>query len=127
MPCLLAYDPTTKTVAVIDLAALPRKFGDPDKGRTPDLMVQPNPRVIYTTSHAKDMEHGGAAPDDGHVAPLVSHPSLEARTVERRAQKTQVAQTVIRALGLNPRLLEAVRKEGTRMLPHTLSEEPDDD
>jgi hypothetical protein len=135
-----AVSPATKTVpavtpricaddggAVIDLSAEPRKFGDPADGRTPDFMVQPNPGVIYTTSQAKDMEHGGFAPDDGHVALLVSQPSLEARTVVRRVQTTQVAPTVIRALGLDPRLLDAVRKEGTRVLPHALAEERDDD
>ncbi|HEY8976398.1 MAG TPA: alkaline phosphatase family protein [Burkholderiaceae bacterium] len=113
--------------AVLDLAAMPWKFGDPAGGRTPDFMIQPNPGVIYTTSQAKDQEHGGFAPDDGHVALLVSHPSFEARTVERRVQTTQVAPTVIRALGLDPRLLLAVRKEGTRVLPHALQDERDDD
>lgn len=113
--------------AVIDLASVPWKFGDPANGRTPDFMVQPNPGVIYTTSQAKDMEHGGFAPDDGHVALLVSHPSLESRVVARRVQTTQVAPTVIRALGLEPRLLEAVRKEGTQVLPHALGDDRDDD
>ena len=135
-----AVDPASKTVAAVapqvcadnggavtDLAAVPWKFGDPANGRTPDFMVQPNPGVIYTTSRSKDMEHGGAAPDDSHVALLVSHPSLEARTVDRRVQTTQVAPTVLRALGLEPRLLDAVRKEGTRVLPHALPGDRDDD
>ena len=135
-----AVDPASKTVAAVapqvcadngsavtDLAAVPWKFGDPADGRTPDFMVQPNPGVIYTTSRSKDMEHGGAAPDDSHVALLVSHPSLEARTVDRRVQTTQVAPTVLRALGLEPRLLDAVRKEGTRVLPHALPGDRDDD
>ena len=135
-----ALNPSNKTVttvvpqicadnggAVIDLSTVPWKFGDPADGRTPDFMVQPNPGVIYTTSQAKDMEHGGFAPDDSHVALLVSHPAFEARIVDRRVQTTQVAPTVIRALGLNPRLLDAVRKEGTRVLPHALSEDRDDD
>ena len=132
-------NPTTRTVAtvvpqicaddggaVIDLSGQPWKFGDPANGRTPDFMVQPNPGVIYTTSQAKDMEHGGFAPDDGHLALLVSHPSLHARTVDRRVTTAQVAPTVIRALGLDPSLLEAVRKEGTRVLPHALSDDRDD-
>jgi len=132
-----AVDASTRTVAavtpqicadnggaVIDLAAAPWKFGDPADGRTPDFMVQPNPGVIYSQSQSKDMEHGGAAPDDSHVALLLSNPSLHARSVDRRVQTTQVAPTVLRALGLEPRLLQAVRKEGTRMLPQAL---PDDD
>jgi len=103
--------------AIVDLSAVPRKFGDPSDGRTPDIMVQPNPGVIYTTSGGKDMEHGGFAPDDGHVVLLVSHPSLERRTVTDRVRTTQVAPTVIQALGIEPRLLDSVRKEGTKVLP----------
>ncbi len=135
-----AVDPATKTVsavlplicadnggAVIDLGTEPRKFGDPANGRTPDFMVQPNPGVIYTTSQAKDMEHGGFAADDGHVALLVSLPSMEQRTVTHHVKTTQVAPTVVKALGLDPRLLQSVRKEGTHVLPHAISDEGDED
>jgi len=131
-----AVDPTTKTVpvtlplvcadnggAVIDLSADTSKFGDPAHGRTPDFMVQPNPGVIYTTSQGKDMEHGGFAADDGHVALLVSLPSIDPKTVTRQVKTTQVAPTALRALGLDPRLLQSVRKEGTRVLPFALSED----
>ena len=125
-----AVDPVTKIVssstslictdnggAVIDLSKVPSKFGEPANGRTPDIMVQPNSGVIYTTSKAKDEEHGGFAPDDGHLALLVSLPSLSSETVDDRVQTTQVAPTIIRALGLNPRLLDAVKREGTQVLP----------
>jgi hypothetical protein len=110
---------------ITDLSKAPEKFGDPSKGRTPDIMVQPNPGVIYTTSTAKDMEHGGFAPDDGHVALLVSHPSLAKSIVDKRVQTTQVAPTAVQALGLDPRLLDAVRKEGTRVLPRLFVEGDD--
>jgi len=113
--------------AVVDLSAAPGKFGDPADGRTPDFVVQPNPGVIYSMSQSKDMEHGGFAPDDGHVALLVSQPSLEPRTIDRRVQTTQVAPTVLRALGLEPRLLDAVRMERTRLLPHAVPAGRDDD
>ena len=124
-----AVDPVTKLIvtgtgictdnggAVFDLSLMPNKFGDPSKGRTPDIMVQPNAGVIYTKSKAKDMEHGGFAPDDGHVALLVSHPGLYKKTVGAQVGTTQVAPTIIRALGLNPSLLDAVKKEGTKVLP----------
>jgi hypothetical protein len=108
---------------VTDLSKSPEKFGDPAKGRTPDIMVQPNPGVIYTTSAAKDMEHGGFAPDDGHVALVVAHPMLHKSVVDRRVETTQVAPTVIQALGLEPRLLDAVRKEGTRVLPRLFGDD----
>jgi len=96
---------------------MPNKFGDPAKGRTPDIMVQPNAGVIYTKSKAKDMEHGGFAPNDGNVALLVSHPGLDKKTVSTQVVTTQVAPTIIKALGLNPSLLDAVKKEGTSVLP----------
>lgn len=122
-------DPVTKLIssgsgictdsggAVFDLSLMPNKFGDPSQGRTPDIMVQPNAGVIYTKSKAKDMEHGGFAPNDGNVALLVSHPGLYKKTVSTQVGTTQVAPTIIKALGLNPSLLDAVKKEGTSVLP----------
>jgi len=122
-------DPVTKVISsgagictdnggsVIDLSLVPNKFGDPSKGRTPDIMVQPNGGVIYSKSGAKDMEHGGFAPNDSNVALLVSLPSLNRRTVGSRVGTTQVAPTIIKALGLDPSLLDAVKKEGTPVLP----------
>ena len=41
--------------------------------------------------------------DNGHAALLVSHPSLERKTVTDRVRTTQVAPTVIQALGVEPR------------------------
>ncbi len=127
-PCP-TVDPVTKVItsgsgictdnggSVFDLSTMPNKFGDPAKGRTPDIMVQPNAGVIYTKSKAKDMEHGGFAPNDGNVALLVSHPGLDKKTVSTQVVTTQVAPTIIKALGLNPSLLDAVKKEGTSVLP----------
>ena len=89
-------------------------------------MVQPNPGVIYTTSAAKDMEHGGFAADDGHVALLVSQPGLTRRLVDRKVKTTQVAPTILAALGLEPRLLHSVVKENTRVLPGLWSGDADD-
>jgi len=125
-------DPVTKTIIkgqtnpgicadkdgyVLDLSKVPTKFGNPANGRTPDIMVQPNAGVIYSKSQAKDMEHGGFASDDGHVALLVSHPGLHGKTVSSKVGTTQVAPTIIKALGLEPSLLDAVKKEGTEVLP----------
>jgi hypothetical protein len=103
--------------SVIDLSAVPNKFGDPANGRTPDIMVQPNVGVIYSKSNKKDMEHGGFAPNDGNVALLFSNPDLEKKTISERVGTTQVAPTIIKAIGLDPSLLQAVQKEGTKVLP----------
>jgi hypothetical protein len=98
---------------------LARMFGDPAQGRTPDIVVQPNPGVIYTSSTSKDEEHGGNAPDDSHLGLIVSVPGRHdhGRVVADVVQTTQVAPTILRELGLDPNLLNSVRVEGTRVLP----------
>ncbi|ONB62989.1 nucleotide pyrophosphatase [Burkholderia pseudomallei] len=94
------------------------RFGNPALGRTPDIVVQPNPGVIYTSSKKKDEEHGGNAPDDSHLGLLVSYAGLrQGRTIDAPVLTTQVAPTILRSLGLEPRLLHAVALEGTRVLP----------
>lgn len=97
---------------------LAARFGDPAAGRTPDIIVQPNPGVIYTGSKKKDEEHGGNAADDSHLALVVSYAGLRGRTVSSRVLTTQVAPTILQALDLNPALLNAVKSEGTPVLPN---------
>jgi len=98
-------------------AALAAKFGDPAAGRTPDIIVQPNPGVIYTSSSKKDAEHGGNAPDDSQVALLLANPSFTAQTIATPVGLTQLAPTVLKALKLDPNLLNGVKAEGTQVLP----------
>jgi hypothetical protein len=100
--------------AIYDTPGLPASGGDP---RTPDIIVAPNVGVVYTGSLKKQSEHGGFAQDDTNVILLVSNPSLQARTVTSFVETTQVAPTILRILGLDPRSLDAVRKEGTPELP----------
>ena len=88
--------------------------GDP---RTPDIIVTPNPGVVYTGSSKKQEEHGGFSHDDTNVMMLLSNPSFDARTVYSDVATTQVAPTILKALGLNPRDLQAVQIEGTGVLP----------
>jgi hypothetical protein len=73
--------------------------------------------VIYTSSTKKDAEHGGNAPDDSHVALIVSMPSLKSQTNASAVVTTQVAPTILSALKLDPTLLQAVKAEGTASLP----------
>ncbi|CAB4046830.1 alkaline phosphatase family protein [Paraburkholderia phenoliruptrix] len=98
---------------------LAAKFGDPARGRTPDIVVQPNPGVIYTSSTSKDEEHGGNAPDDSHLGLVVYTPRAHhaGQIVDERVVTTQVAPTILRMLGLAPELLHSVAREGTRALP----------
>jgi len=91
-----------------------RKGGDP---RTPDIIVLPNVGVVYTGSLKKQSEHGGFAWDDTNVMMLVSNPEFEGRTIHSFVETTQVAPTILKLLGLDPDALDAVRKEGTPVLP----------
>jgi predicted AlkP superfamily pyrophosphatase or phosphodiesterase len=104
---------------ILDGDRLADWFGNPSNGRTPDIIVQPNPGVIYTSSTAKDEEHGGNAPDDSHLGLVVSFPGIHhgGRTDDRYVFTTQVTPTILRALDLAPDLLHSVRAEGTRPLP----------
>jgi hypothetical protein len=91
-----------------------REGGDP---RTPDIIVLPNVGVVYTGSLKKQSEHGGFAWDDTNVMLLVSNPGLEAKTIHSIVETTQVAPTILQLLGLDPSDLDAVKSEGTPVLP----------
>jgi hypothetical protein len=93
---------------------LPADGADP---RTPDIIVQPNVGVVYTGSLKKQSEHGGFAHDDTNVMLLVSNPNLHARQITTFVETTQVAPTILKLLGLDPGSLDAVRTEGTAVLP----------
>jgi len=114
------YGPSLE--AMFNAPGVPAKFqlqcggtvGDP---RTPDIIVQPNVGVVYTKSTKKQAEHGGFAHDDTNVMLLVSKPDFEASTVTSYVETTQVAPTILQALGLDPSSLDAVQQEGTPVLP----------
>jgi hypothetical protein len=93
--------------------------GIPPNGdsRTPDLIVQPNIGHTYSGSTKKLAEHGGFAFDDTNVMLLVSNPWIQPRTEHAWAETMQVAPTILQALRLDPNALDAVRAEGTRVLP----------
>jgi hypothetical protein len=88
--------------------------GDP---RTPDIIVLPNVGVVYTGSSKKQAEHGGFALDDTQVMLLVSNPNFQANTVNSFVETMQVAPTILKALRHDPNKLDAVRMEGTQVLP----------
>jgi hypothetical protein len=98
--------------------ALSLNYNDPTKDpRSPDIIVTPNVGVTYSGSTAKQAEHGGFAHDDTNVILLVSNPSLQPKTIRESVGTVQVAPTILQALGLDPSALDAVRKEGTQVLP----------
>jgi hypothetical protein len=98
--------------------SLALNYNDPNKDpRTPDIVVTPNIGVTYSGSHAKQAEHGGFAHDDTNVVLLLSHPDFDSKTVKAEVGTAQVAPTILKALGIDPRALDAVRAEGTGVLP----------
>lgn len=114
-PGICADGPQAYILSGADVA---NRFGDPALGRTPDIIVQPNPGVIYTSSTKKDEEHGGNAPGDSHLGLLLSFSRIRhGHTVDAPVLTTQVAPTILRVLGIEPALLHSVAVEQTKVLP----------
>jgi hypothetical protein len=90
--------------------------------RTPDIIVTPNVGVTYSGSTTMNGDHGGFAHDDTNVVMLVANPRFKAATVSATTTTTQVAPTILKALGLDPTALDAVREEGTAVLPEVASQ-----
>jgi predicted AlkP superfamily pyrophosphatase or phosphodiesterase len=94
------------------------KFNSPlSDNATPDILVQPIYGTIYTGSTAKNAEHGGFSFGDTNVGLIVSNPALHQQTVKTPVATSQVAASILKALGIEPSELHAVRKEGTAVLP----------
>jgi hypothetical protein len=91
--------------------------GPGEDPRSPDIIVTPNIGVTYVGGSSVLGDHGGFAHDDTNVIMLVEHPHFRAQTVSSAATTAQVAPTILKALGLNPKALDAVRAEGTAVLP----------
>jgi hypothetical protein len=90
-------------------------FGSSDPGR-PDLFGFVQHGVVYTGKKAKIAEHGGNDPQDRNVPLVVSVPGGHGATDNRKVETTQIAPTILRLLGLDPKELKAVRIEHTRAL-----------
>jgi hypothetical protein len=127
---LEAQSPTSNNVAGIgeifwgqSLNQLFNPPGIPPNGdpRSPDIAVAPNVGVTYSGSTAKQAEHGGFSHDDTNVMILLSNPSFKATTLTTPVTTSQVAPTILKALGLNPGNLQAVQIQGTEVLPGVFS------
>jgi Type I phosphodiesterase / nucleotide pyrophosphatase len=117
----------TTSPAINNIAGIGEIFSGPgiaqmfnppsDDPRTPDIIVTPNIGVTYSGSKKKLAEHGSFAHDDLNVMMLFSNPSMSPATVYSPVETTQVAPTILEALGLDPNKLMAVQLEGTQVLP----------
>ncbi|HXX16669.1 MAG TPA: alkaline phosphatase family protein [Candidatus Eremiobacteraceae bacterium] len=123
---LQSTSPTTNNVAGIGeifsgpiLTTYFNAPGQPPNGdpRTPDILTTPDIGVTYSGSTKKLAEHGGFSRDDTNVIILVSNPAFTAVTITSPVKTSQVAPTILQALGLDPNALDAVKAEGTAVLP----------
>jgi Type I phosphodiesterase / nucleotide pyrophosphatase len=103
------------------------KFNSPSQDpRTPDIILKVDTGVIFTGG-SKIAEHGGFNEDDVHTALLVSNPRLTAASVNAAVSNQQVAATVVKALGYDPRELKAVQKDDIHVLPFLFDHDRDHD
>ncbi len=106
---------------IYDAVKVTAMFGDASKdSRIPDIAIQPVDGVMYAKPSAtKIAEHGGFSSDDTHVPIVVSNPALGPTLVNDPVTTMQIAPTILVALGLDPTALQAVKSEGTKVLPVT--------
>jgi arylsulfatase A-like enzyme len=90
--------------------------------RTPDIIVTPNVGVTYSGSTGMIADHGGFAHDDTNVLLLVANARFSRQTVSSGTTTMQVAPTIVDALGLDPQALDAVKLEGTAVLPEVAAQ-----
>ncbi|MCU6479967.1 alkaline phosphatase family protein [Arthrobacter sp. A2-55] len=86
--------------------------------RYPDVLGIAQTGVVFTGGHSKIAEHGGASADDRNVPLVVSGAGrAQVQQVSAQVETTQIAPTILAALGLDPTQLQAVQLEGTQVLP----------
>ena len=101
---------------LLDRTSLTPLYGDPyENSRVPDFVAVTDHGVICTGG-SKLSEHGGFSDDDRNVALVLSAPRIKPAISEALSYTTQIAPTILTALGLDPRRLKAVRKENTQVL-----------
>ena len=112
---------------VLAEAEINLKFNSPlADNATPDILVQPQYGTIYTGSSKKNAEHGGFSFGDTNVGLIVSSSALHHRVVKTPVATSQVAASILKALGIDPSELQAVRREGTTVLPFLFTNEDGD-
>jgi arylsulfatase A-like enzyme len=94
------------------------KFNNPaTDSRTPDIIVQPQYGTIYTGSGKKNAEHGGFSFGDTNVGLIVSNPRFAQGVIKTPVVTSEVAPTILQALGIDPHALHSVQIEHTEVLP----------
>jgi hypothetical protein len=103
---------------LLDRKSLTSLYEDPfHNSRVPDFIAVTDHGVICTGG-SKLAEHGGFSDDDRNVGLLLSAPDIKPQIVESLVYTTQIAPTILDALGLDPSQLIGVQKEGTQALTY---------
>jgi hypothetical protein len=103
---------------LLDRTSLKTLYEDPfSNSRVPDFIAVTDHGVICTGG-TKLAEHGGFSDDDRNVALMLSAPGIKPEFVETLSYTTQIAPTILTALGLDVNNLQAVKTEGTQALTH---------
>jgi hypothetical protein len=89
--------------------------------RTPDLVITLKPGKVLIDDLPRRCEHGGFVEDDIHVPLILCGGSIPAERrgaiVQSPVDTKQIAVTAVKALGLDPGLLEGAKIEKTQSLP----------
>jgi len=94
-------------------------FNDP---RVPDVIGIAKQGSIYANEKLyKIAEHGGYTRQDRHVALVIAGAGIHHDIVNEHVETTQIAPTILKLLRLDPNELQAVRREGTHILPNVYS------
>lgn len=93
--------------------------------RVPDVIGIAAVGTVYSspTRIKKIAEHGGDAKQDRHVPIIVWGAGVEHGSSHERVETTQIAPTILRALGLSAGELKGVEREHTRSLPGLRSDD----
>lgn len=85
----------------------------------PDIIIIPNNGTNYEPSLASTTfaEHGGFNENETHVPLLVVHNTIKPGKHRQPVTTTQIAPTILNLLNIDPKLLQAVKTEGTDVLP----------
>jgi hypothetical protein len=112
---------TTGVGQIFALETLKLLFPDPlVDPAVPDIIVTPNTGVNFepTAASTTKAEHGGLGENDTHVPLIVSNPNLTPGKIQAPVQTTQIAPTILTLLRYDPNALDAVRLQGTPILPN---------
>jgi arylsulfatase A-like enzyme len=120
----VAYDGSSRT---LEHSGLTKIFAGEDAARYfdvprsdprhPDVWGVVQVGVVYTGG-TKIAEHGGANPADRDVPIVVYAPgAVQPGEHDDSVETTQIAPTILQLLGIEPDALQAVRIEGTKVLP----------